>query len=339
MKMNAAVRGIGLSVAGLALLGTGCVSWWRGGAASNELSVAAIEAFLERTSDPRMYSISASKGPVGEVVYTGAFRPQHNASAVVPFASDPASDVPLLPVRFGATAPGTLLTDTTAPENWVAFETAQSQRFTPIGPGGKVIAIKPAHVVDPTEGFACICPALFLGDLRFDAVVLYARAAPKPLWPVSRSPAAQEADAVLGMSALRAFAHVQWDFKQRQVTFSASLPYTPDPDRVIAEVPVEGGMRVLMVMGRVDGERRPLLIDTAGDYELVMQEPPAGMVQQVSLGDVVFRQVRAEAVGDRGLTSPQFARVGIGLLSRYRVTLDNRRNLLIFETPAPAPTP
>ena len=305
---------------------------------ANALPSSTVQQFLKKIADPRTYSITLSRGPAGEAIYAGAFRPQFNALARAEFITDTTSAIPMIEGRVGLNWNCKVMIDTTSPDNWIDLESALANRLAPIGPGGKAVAVTPAHVVDPTEGYACLCPTLYLDQLRFDAVVMYARAARKPLWPLSRAPATQEADIVLGMSALRAFTYVQWDFQSRRVIFSANQPYVPAPERLIAEVPAEGGMRALMVTGRINGEKRPLLLDTAGDFELVMEEPPSGLIRQVSLGDVVFRQVRAGAVGDHGLGAPEFARVGVGLLSKFLITLDNRRNVVIFESPVhPAP--
>lgn len=330
----------GTALLTLAGLVCGCQTFFGSSAEDpNALPAATVDQFLKKVTDPRTHSVTLSRGPSGEAVFAGAFRPQFNAMARPEFVSDSTSGIPMIGGRVGLNWNCKILVDTTSPDNWIDLESALANRMIPIGPGGKAIAVTPAHVIDPTEGYACLCPALYLDQLRFDSVVLYARAARKPLWPLSRAPAAQEADLVLGMSALRAFTYVQWDFKTREMVFSSNQPYTPSPDRLIAEVPAEGGMRALMVTGRINGEKRPLLLDTAGDFELVMQEPPSGLIRQLSIGDVVFRQVRAGAIGDHGLGAPEFARVGLGLLSRFRITLDNRRNVIIFESPAEPAAP
>ena len=87
------------------------------------------------------------------------------------------------------------------------------------------------------------------------------------------------------------------------------------------------------VDGMVDGQPGPIILDTAGDFELSVTNASVHLMKQLSLGDLVFRQVRAITSRDNGLEPQKYPRLGRQLLSRYKVTFDNLHSMVYFERP------
>jgi hypothetical protein len=282
------------------------------------------------------------------MVFSGASRQQSDEIALLPFAL-PGSPLPAVEGR-PSPAPEpvfALLCDTSSAENWTTIETADRIGMVPLGP--PPVYATPEHDSDEVPAYLVLLPRLDLDALRVESVLFFARAAHGPLWPLDRHPASDaRADgprrakdgaiaAVAGMNLLRSFAWVQWDFARREVRCSSIRPYAPDPDRLRATLPLDASSGPLRVRAAFDGRPQPAVLDTAGDYEAALPEPPLGLLRQVSLGDVVFRQVKASAVDELGLRPADTARIGRRLLERYRVTLDNRQNVVHLEVPPAAP--
>ena len=63
------------------------------------------------------------------------------------------------------------------------------------------------------------------------------------------------------------------------------------------------------------------------------------LIRQITLDNVVLREVHATAARTLGLGRPDIVRIGLRLLSRYTVTVDNRRNVVYLEIPTGKNTP
>ena len=293
-----------------------------------------IKDYVGRSKDPRMYSITIYEPDKGVPMVVNGNRTRAGQRAIAPFVSPPGSTFPLVRARAGATEL-LMITDTTAPESWTAMDRRAEYGLVPLGPPTEVV--QPAHVADPVDGYLSIIPALTIDQLNVEAAVFYARASRGPLWPLSRTAVAEKAGAVCGFDFLHSFAAVQWDFSGRVLLLSASTVYEPDPARLLASLPFDPTNGVLIVHGEVDGKPGQVLLDTAGEFEAAMDNPPQGLLRQIALGDIVFRQVQAVPTRKLGLGRPDLTRVGLRLLARYRVTMDNRRNVVYFEKPMEAP--
>jgi len=140
-------------------------------------------------------------------------------------------------------------------------------------------------------------------------------------------------EGVLGCNVLRAFATVQFDFHDRLITLTSTLPYHPKESQLLAAVPMADTEGVYTVNGMVDGKKETIILDTGGDFEIALPKMTLGPVKQVSLGDLVFRQVRTYTLRERGLEPDKTVRIGRGLLGRYKMTFDNLHYTVYFEKP------
>lgn len=291
-----------------------------------------VERFAANAADPREYAVTIHAADAEHTVFVNGNRARPGLKAISSFVSPAGFALPLIEGKVGQTAaPCMVLTDSTAADSWTSMDRQRLLGLVPLGPPR--ITSTPVHVIDNVPGALCVLPSLTLDQLPIEAVLLFARAAHGPLWPLSRSAEAGGADVVLGWSALRSFAYVQWDFANRIVVFSATTPYEAHPTQTMASIPLEPEREGMIVKGMIDGRSQSILLDVCGDFELAMAEPPMNLVRQVALDDMVMLQVRASSIREHGLGRDDLPRVGTRLLSKYRVTLDNRRNEVVFEPP------
>ncbi len=335
-RMRNRIGSWGWAAAGLILL-AGCRSAPVDPQRGAIFSDAEIQRFLKRAQDPRTYSLTVYQDARGVPVYTGGFRLYPGSPAELPFDAPPELPLTVLPVGCGAHVEGRVLVDTTTADTWVSMEQASRLRLVALGP--PFFNVKPAHVLDNAPAFLSLVPGLTFGPLRMETVPAFARASHGPLWPLSRSAAAGPVDFVAGLSLLKAFAWVQWDYPARVWRAAPAGAYQPREETLLAVVPIESSPGGLMIKGRLDGKSAVFLVDTAGDFELAMDAPPMKLIRQISAGDLVFRQVKAVSTRDLALGQPDIPRIGARLLMKYRMTLDPRRNVLVFERPAGADRP
>jgi len=294
-------------------------------------SPAELASVKAAARDPRIFFMNVYRDERDVPVYTDANRVYQELTVYLPFVSPPGTALPLVAgsVRSGTVARA--LTDTTTAESWLPLDRRGALGFEILGP--EPTAVQARHVLDDVPGFAGVLPELRLSELRVEMALLYGRAAHGSLWPLTRDPRTGTADVVLGMDLLRAFTWVQWDFPNRLLVLSTQLPVVDPEIRRLAELPLQSTSGPLVVEAVIEGRSVPLMLDIAGDYEFCAENPPADIVRQVSLGDLVFRRLQARDPRALGLASGG-PRLGLRALAPYRLTLDNRRKMVYVEAPA-----
>lgn len=288
-----------------------------------------VATFLKRALDPRQFAITVTIGENGDPVIVNANRTRPGLEAIASFVSPPHTALPLIEGAVGG-RPALILVDPTSGESWTSIERAKAFGLMPIAP--PLIGGVPEHMVDSIRGTLCVAPSSTVDLMPIEAALFFARASRGPLWPLSRSADAHDVDFIFGWSLLRTFAAVQWNFGGRVIVLS-NKAFAEDDGRLLARVPLENGFDAFVVKGMVDSKTHPILIDLAGDFEIAVDEPTMALVRQVSLGDVVLRDLRSTTLASHGLGFPGTIRLGLRALSKFHIVLDNRRNELAILAP------
>ncbi len=291
-----------------------------------------LRSFFGRPEDPRRYAItiySSDEGPV----FVGANRLHPAHQAVLPFATRRGDTAPVIEAGGKNEAPLPFLLDTSSRESWLRFEAAPALHVSALGTD-RAYGTTPRHVRDDIVGYGCITSHLVFDTLWMENVILFVRAASGPLGMLGRSAANPRPEGVLGCNVLREFSYVQMDFAARLVTITSSLGYRPNPDRLIAAVPLLDKDGPYAVSGMVNGKKATIVLDTGGDFGIATPKMTMGPIKQISIGDLVFRDVRPYTLRERNLTPDTTVRIGRQLLSQYKVTFDNLHYTVYFEKPA-----
>ena len=295
------------------------------------LPEAQLRSFFGKPEDPRRYAItmySSDDGPV----FVGANRLHASQQAVLPFMSKRGDSAPVIAAGLKVEEALPFLIDTSAKDSWLRFESTEALQAKTIGMD-HAYGITPRHVRDDILGYACLLTSLKFDTLSMENMIVYARTAIGPLGTMARNVERPPLEGVLGCNVLRAFATVQFDFHDRLITLTSTLPYHPKESQLLAAVPMADTEGVYTVNGMVDGKKETIILDTGGDFEIALPKMTLGPVKQVSLGDLVFRQVRTYTLRERGLEPDKTVRIGRGLLGRYKMTFDNLHYTVYFEKP------
>lgn len=223
--------------------------------------------------------------------------------------------------------------DTTTGRSWMEFDTALSVRAIPLGP--PAYEYTPLHVNDAVPGYLGVLSKLRIGDAHVESALFAVRAARGNLGHLSRGITHPPISCVLGTDLIKAFEFVQVDFPNRRVVLSSTSGYSPEDAILVAAVPLEEVDGAFAADGVFDGKPARVVLDLAGDFEAARPDAPAAPLRQVSVGDVVFRQVRVADARKLALGLPDHPRVGRQLLSRFKVTFAPKQNLVYFERPGP----
>ena len=289
-----------------------------------------IQTFYGRAKDPREFWITVYPSPEGPV-FRGDHRTHPNQEEELEFLTDDASDVPVIQTKTGRLHLHPFLIDTTSAETWVNLETASAMRLSPLGM--PAYGTTPVHVADEVSGFLCVAPTLKAGLLRVESVLMFVRGAKGPLGALGRDVTDPVPDGVLGTRFLEIFSYVEFDFPNRTVVLSSTKTYKPDATRLLATVPFSMADGYMTVEGTMDERPTSFLVDTAGDYTILVPEKEGTLVRDLRIGDLHVENVTVTANRETDLALTDLVRVGTRLLSRFKVTLDFKERVVHFEQP------
>lgn len=296
------------------------------------LSPEQLQAYFSNARDPRRYSITTYDSDDGPL-FVGVNRLHHGQTASLPFQSPKSSLIPLVEFKGRLPEPRTALVDTTSKASWISISSAPSLNVFPLNPGH---AMPPLQVKDTINGFASVSDKLRFDQMHMETVLLYVRGAKGRLDALARGQEDPEPEMVMGCDMLRSFEYVQLDFPNRRVVLSASTPYQPREEELMAGLPVQSVRGAMAVDGTVDGAPVRFLIDTAGAYEAALPDAPDTPIHQISLGDLVFLNVNALDTRTLRLGLEAHPHLGSELLGKYKLTIANQGRRLYFEKPESA---
>lgn len=278
-------------------------------------------AYLAKVQDPRYYGYNIYQTPAG-LDYRGGSRLHRNQIAEIPMVTEglprPAG---MLPGKFGKES--AWLFDFTASNSWLEFDLAVSLGARPISEG-KAQLVKIAG--DDTPGCLSIIPTLRMDQLYIENPLVYVRLDNGPLGAPARGIETPMIKGVLGWDILKKLEQIHLDYKARRLVLTtARIEYNPDPALVLAKVPLVKHAGACVVQGVVDGQKKMILIDPAGDFEVATDG--ASAVGTIQLGEDLMISAPIVSV------SPGGTRIGARLLQNYKLAVCPQEGLVYFEKP------
>ena len=322
-----------------ALLGAaGCAS--PGPLIPSPLSQDELDRFLAGGRDARYYGITTYQDAAG-ARFEFANRVHQDRSAQMPFATPRPLRTPVLQARTATFVKFNLLLDSSARQNWLLLASAEAMDYRAFAPPTGEYA---DHVVSDIPGYAGVANKMILDELHIESPVFYVPPARGTLGPFARAGEPDEkarqarqslgarTHAAMGAALMRSFASIRFDFPGRAVRFSSHATYKPAvPSAVLANLPMRDWRGRPAVQGTLGGEPILLVIDTAGDFDLSLPGDARGAAGPLVLGDLSLDDLRLSSHAALGLPEAFPARLGLGVLSRYVVTLDHKNQRVWFE--------
>lgn len=312
------------------------------------LSQAEVDQFLASGRDARTYGITIYPGATG-TRFEFANRPRPERTARMDFAAPQQSRLPVVKGRSALTDPFPMLLDTSARQSWATLAAARGLEYRVFAPAEGEYA---DHVAADVPGYAGAGNKLIFDKLHVESPIYYvapaggglgalARAAERadlaPALAARREKAAARLPLVLGAALLRNFAYVRIDFPARAVVFSSTRAFKPSNASAVAvQLPMLDWRGRPAVHAALDGEPLLLVLDTAGDFDLAVPDEDGPQTGTLALGDLVLDDVELRPHGTLGLPAAFPARLGLGVLAEYAVTLDFKNRRIWFENPAQA---
>lgn len=285
-------------------------------------------AFLATARHPQMYGFGVTRTRDGGITYIGQAHLHPNHLATAGFEK---RDIPVIKME-GRTPHKNMVAmlDTSAIDSWMGFSTAELFDVKPMGINDQLIPYRGGLNTGNTPAYASVVTQLRIKQLFIENAPIYVRMATGSMGPLARGISDPHVDAVIGYDILSQFEYIQFDIANRRVAFSATIPYVPHENLVLTRAtiePVEG--YGLAVGGAIFGQDTPIILDVAGNYHFARNEATDGMTKQVSIGNLVYRQVPTLPLPGRD--SPP--RAGRQMLSPYLVTICPKEGIVYFERP------
>lgn len=310
----------------LLLASSGCLHPPGGSLSNDELRM-----YFQGAQDPRAHWLTVYESDDGSFI-TGGFRLHPQQSSSQHFLSGMAGRVPAITVQTHLPKRYRALIDTSSAACWISFEKALNMGLIPLGP--PAYGAKPLHTRDDSMGYASVAGKLRFDQLHVERALIYMLDAKGPLKATGRDLKRWKTpDVVLGYDFLEAFRYVQINYPDRTLELSIDFGYRPSDALLVAEAPlleVEGALGTECI---IDGKPGTILIDSVGDYAVALPGSEARPIRQISIGDLVQRNVSAVSAREQGLGDLPVPRVGTEILSKFKVTFDMKERRIYFERP------
>lgn len=317
----------------LILAGASCAS--KNPRQGTPATVSEINAMLGAAKDPRSLFITVYRSKDGPV-FADANR--SHPGQLEEFDLLPAfkGAAPMFMIKDPSDQPVPVLVDFRSQQSWVDFDTAQRMRIKAIGPDPYAAYIN--HLDDPTEGFIGVAVNFVLSrTLQVENLIINVRPTIQSLGPQARGWSKPEPLIVLGLDTLRAFKVVQLDFPAKKIRFSVDGGYRPAAEFLLAELPARQAGTGLEVDAILDGYQGPVHLDPAAKFAVASANPARKAMRQVTLGELVLRDVAVADSDHLGLVTKGYPTIGYDLLKDLVVTLDNESGKVLVELPPPKP--
>jgi hypothetical protein len=289
-----------------------------------------ISGFFSASQDPRRYSLTVYQSKYGPV-FSGATRLHENQFAQLEFSSPKRTRLPEIDILGRTRIPVPTLLDTTARDTWVNLTAATALGALPLGP--PPFRRYPDHTTEADPGYAAFLSKLKIGDIHVENTIVYVRTPQITLGAMKRGADDPAPDAVIGCRLLRKFAFVRFDFPEEELIISSTKPYSGDPALLLADVPYKTENGSLAVDAWIDTKRTTLLIDTAGDFEVAWNQAQTNTISKLFIGDLCLQDVEVIDSMSLPLAQPELPRIGLRLLRRFALIMDNKRRHLLIEKP------
>ncbi len=306
-----------------------------------------LDAFLASGRDARNYGITTYEDAAG-ARFEFANRIHLGRTARLDFASAAGSSQPVVRAETPLTDKFPVLLDSSARQCWATMESMKGLVYRPFAPP---TGEYPDHVSAAIPGYAGVGNKLVFEGIHVENPVFYVPPARGGLGPLARAgenlaaapQAAKAADLVArrmpivaGAAWMRSFAFLRFDFPARAVTLSTSGAFRPAAASAVrANLPLRDWKGRPAVEAVLDGQPILLVIDTAGDFALSLPgEATPDVPANLTLGGIAFDGVQPVSHAAIGLPEAFPARLGLGLLARYAVTLDYKNQRVWLEDPA-----
>lgn len=305
-----------------------------------------LDRFLDAGRDARTYGITTYHEPSG-ARFEFANRVHPHRTARLNLASPRTMPVPFIRARAGRGMDCHLLLDTSARQNWLLLSSVPAMDYRPFKPP---TGEYPDHVLASIPGYAGVGNKVIFDHLHMESPVFYIPPARGGLGALARAQESLDDDperleerrllgtrtlGVFGAAAMRSFSFIRFDFPKRTVLFATDAPYRPmEPDQVRATPLLRDWRGRPAIEASLGGETIRMVIDTAGDFDVSL--PPGTPANgPLALGRHVISDVQFSTHDDHGLPPDFPARLGLGVLSRYSVTLDTKQRRLWLERDDP----
>ena len=240
-------------------------------------------------------------------------------------------NIPIIKIRGRSkhTQINTLL-DVSSPNSWLEFTKSQTLDVKFMGLNEEPIPYRGGYNTGRVHAFAGIVTQLRIENLFMENVPFYVRMASGSLGPLARGIRYPHVDAILGYDNLRSFEYIQFDLADDLIRLSSTIPYTPHESLVMTKAKITHVQGYgLAVEGAIFGKDTPILLDFAGNFSFARSDANASTTKQVSVGDIVFRQVPTMELPVQN----SLPRMGRMLLEKYIVTICNNEGVVYFERP------
>lgn len=289
-----------------------------------------LKTFFDAARDPRFFWLTVYEGENGPLI-TGGNRRHSSQAARLYWDNGKHSPQPRVEVQNHKGTYLTALLDFTTAPSWTSFEGCAKLNARPVGP--PVFERRPEHVLDDARCFLTVVPKIRFENLNMENVLVYTRAVTGNPGPLMRCSKGDQVDLIIGTDLLMELSFIHLNPVKQYVVLASTQKYPLEDKSLIASTPYTRINGVPTVTALMEGQKIPLVLDPAGDFELALPKAPNEPIRQLSIGDLVFRSVAATNFASVGIPENSMPRLGRRIIDKFILTLDTQRGAWHWEKP------
>ncbi|MCF7849501.1 MAG: hypothetical protein K9M45_11680 [Kiritimatiellales bacterium] len=282
---------------------------------------------LEKTVLPQSYGMQIVRVRNG-ITYMGSARVHPNHMAALDLLE---KGVPAVKVRGSASAASAnALMDISSPNSWIEAKTSTEMKAKVLGINEMVMPYRGGLNTGGANAYAAVISRLRFNKFYIENVPIYIRMAKGSLGPQARGITDPDIHMVVGYDCIRNFEYIQYDLASNKIRLSASIEYEPMKDRLLTTATISKSSRFgCAVEGAIYGQPTTIILDPAGDYTFARADYTGAVTKQISIGDVVVRNIQTFPLPSAAAPP----RIGRRVLENYLVTVCPRKGVVYFERP------
>jgi hypothetical protein len=290
------------------------------------IPLATQKDYLAKTVPPQQFGLQIYRVGQNEIAYTGKLRLHPNHLANVEMLED---DIPLIKMTGRASREKfNALIDPSSPVSWMEFSTSRKVRAHFLGIDDLVIPYRGTYNTGGVNAYAAVVDQMHIDTLFMENIPLYVRMSIGSLGALARGVIDPRVDAVIGYDNLQAFEYIQFNFREKTLTFSADTPYEPkkSPNLFSAKI-LPSKHYGLVIKGGMNDQPSPIVLDLSANYHFARGDLRVTSTAAVELGDLELLDLPTLVLPFHNAPP----RIGRKAFSNYLVTVCPKLGIVYFE--------
>jgi len=292
------------------------------------LSLDEIDLLKENKVDPRKYGLTPYPSDHGPY-YKAAHRSHPGQFAILDGKFPKNTMLPVVEFQTRQGHEIIALIDTHVRQSWISYDIAHKLKVKAAALDDNTIY--PSHLEDEVLSFCGLTWKFELGDMHIENCAVNVRTALNDLGPLKRGINKPKINMILGNEMFDNLSVVQFSWGNETIALTADEEYKPRRTSFLAYATMERYKGAIAIEAKIGAYKGYCILDVAGDYEIVVPDTWPKENTSLHINNYKLDNLGVKHADEASLSHCPLPRIGNQVLSKTRLTLDYKRNVVFFE--------